>query len=101
MLDVRSIRKTFGGITAVSDVSFDVRRGEILSLIGPNGAGKTTCFNLITGFLKPTSGTIVFTGTGRHLSFGRCSRDGRCGTASRDCAGARPRSSSSSASALG
>jgi branched-chain amino acid transport system ATP-binding protein len=57
---VRSIRKTFGGITAVSDVSFDVRRGEILSLIGPNGAGKTTCFNLITGFLKPTSGTIVF-----------------------------------------
>ena len=60
MLDVRSLRKTFGGITAVNDVSFEVRRGEILSLIGPNGAGKTTCFNLITGFLKPTAGSIVF-----------------------------------------
>lgn len=60
MLDVRSLRKTFGGITAVNDVSFEVQRGEILSLIGPNGAGKTTCFNLITGFLKPTAGSIVF-----------------------------------------
>lgn len=60
MLEVRKVRKTFGGLTAVNDVSFDVRRGEILSLIGPNGAGKTTCFNVITGFLKPTAGTVVF-----------------------------------------
>jgi branched-chain amino acid transport system ATP-binding protein len=60
MLEVHNIRKSFGGIAAVSDVSFEVRSGEILSLIGPNGAGKTTCFNLITGFLKPNEGRIRF-----------------------------------------
>jgi branched-chain amino acid transport system ATP-binding protein len=58
MLEVSNVSKHFGGIRAVRDVSFTVRPGEILSLIGPNGAGKTTCFNLITGFLKPTSGSI-------------------------------------------
>jgi branched-chain amino acid transport system ATP-binding protein len=63
MLDVRSVRKSFGGITAVSDVSFDVKRGEIVSLIGPNGAGKTTCFNLISGFLRPSAGRVFFDGT--------------------------------------
>jgi branched-chain amino acid transport system ATP-binding protein len=60
MLDVRSVRKTFGGINAVADVSFAVNRGEIVSLIGPNGAGKTTCFNLISGFLKPNAGSVHF-----------------------------------------
>jgi branched-chain amino acid transport system ATP-binding protein len=63
MLDVRSVQKSFGGIAAVSDVSFDVKRGEIVSLIGPNGAGKTTCFNLISGFLKPSAGKVFFDGT--------------------------------------
>jgi branched-chain amino acid transport system ATP-binding protein len=63
MLDVRSVRKSFGGIAAVNDVSFALRRGEILSLIGPNGAGKTTCFNLISGFLTPNTGTVTFDGT--------------------------------------
>jgi branched-chain amino acid transport system ATP-binding protein len=58
MLEVAKVRKHFGGVRAVSDVSFVVRPGEVVSLIGPNGAGKTTCFNLITGFLKPTSGAV-------------------------------------------
>jgi branched-chain amino acid transport system ATP-binding protein len=49
-LQVRGLGKSFGGIHAVKDISFDVNPGEIVGLIGPNGAGKTTCFNLITGF---------------------------------------------------
>jgi ABC-type branched-subunit amino acid transport system ATPase component len=52
----------FGGLVAVSDVSFTVRPREILSIIGPNGAGKTTVFNCITGFLRPTEGRITFEG---------------------------------------
>ncbi|WP_296558304.1 ABC transporter ATP-binding protein [Pigmentiphaga sp.] len=58
MLDVRGLCKTFGGIKAVKDISFQVKAGEIVGLIGPNGAGKTTCFNLITGFYAPTSGEV-------------------------------------------
>jgi branched-chain amino acid transport system ATP-binding protein len=60
MLEVRDVRKSFGGIHAVADVSFDVGRGEVVSLIGPNGAGKTTCFNLISGFLRPNAGSVLF-----------------------------------------
>jgi ABC-type branched-subunit amino acid transport system ATPase component len=60
MLEVHSVSKSFGGITAVDGVSFAVKPGEIVSLIGPNGAGKTTCFNLITGFLRPNGGRIRF-----------------------------------------
>lgn len=52
----------FGGLTAVSGFSIEAERGSISSLIGPNGAGKTTCFNIITGFYKPTSGRVVFNG---------------------------------------
>ena len=50
----------FGGLKAVDDLSFDVKKGEIFGLIGPNGAGKTTVFNCITQFYKPTSGKMIF-----------------------------------------
>src|SRR3954452_4273666 len=62
LLTVDSLSKSFGGIKAVKDISFDLMPGEILGLIGPNGAGKTTCFNLITGFYAPTSGAVSFRG---------------------------------------
>jgi len=54
--------KRFGGVQAVNDVSIEVREGEILSLVGPNGAGKTTLFNLITGFIRPDAGRVMFRG---------------------------------------
>ena len=60
LLDVRRARKQFGGLVAVSDLSFSLRQGEILGLIGPNGAGKSTMFNLISGALPLSSGDIVF-----------------------------------------
>ena len=56
------LTKRFGGLTAVNEVSFDIRRGEILGIIGPNGAGKTTLLRLITKILKPDSGRIQFNG---------------------------------------
>ena len=63
ILQVRNLRKEFGGLMAVFDVSFDVVPGEIVALIGPNGAGKTTIFNLISGVLPPTGGTIHLDGS--------------------------------------
>ena len=60
ILDIDRVTKRFGGLTAVDDVSFDIKSGEIFSLIGPNGAGKTTLFNTITGLYKPTAGAIRF-----------------------------------------
>ena len=62
LLQATDLTVTFGGLTALDSVNFDIRRGEILGLIGPNGAGKTTCFNAITGVYRPTSGTVVFDG---------------------------------------
>ncbi|WP_416049980.1 ABC transporter ATP-binding protein [Cupriavidus basilensis] len=62
ILETRNLTKEFKGFTAVSDVNLKVRRGSIHALIGPNGAGKTTCFNLLTKFLEPTTGTILFNG---------------------------------------
>jgi branched-chain amino acid transport system ATP-binding protein len=62
MLEVRGLTRVFGGLLAVSDFSFEVRAGEILGLIGPNGAGKTTVFNLIAGFIRPSSGRILLEG---------------------------------------
>ncbi len=62
ILEVSSLTKQFGGLTAVNDVSFSIEKGQIFGLIGPNGAGKTTIFNLITGIIPPTSGSITFCG---------------------------------------
>jgi len=70
-LKVERLCKSFGGLRAVNSVTFDVAEGEIIGLIGPNGSGKTTTLNLLTGFLKPDSGTITFRGenvTGRPRS---------------------------------
>jgi len=62
ILEVREVTKTFGGIIALNRVSFDVDEGEILGIIGPNGSGKTTVVNCITGFVKASSGCILFRG---------------------------------------
>jgi branched-chain amino acid transport system ATP-binding protein len=62
ILETKNLTKEFKGFTAVSDVNLRVQRGHIHALIGPNGAGKTTCFNLLTKFLIPTSGQILFNG---------------------------------------
>jgi branched-chain amino acid transport system ATP-binding protein len=62
LLQVRDLTKSFGGLTAVADLNFDLVDGEILGLIGPNGAGKTTVFNLITGIYPATKGTVHFDG---------------------------------------
>ncbi|HVR31326.1 MAG TPA: ABC transporter ATP-binding protein [Acidimicrobiia bacterium] len=62
LLEVRDVVKTYGGIVAVSNASFDVVAGSITALIGPNGAGKTTAFDAITGVIDPDSGSIVFDG---------------------------------------
>jgi len=62
VLEVRDLSKSFGGIHAVANVSFDLREGELLALIGPNGAGKTTCFNMVNGYLKPDNGSVKLGG---------------------------------------
>ena len=62
LLKVSNLTKSFGGVMAVSDVSFELKEGELLGIIGPNGSGKTTLVNLITGFVKPNSGRIEFKG---------------------------------------
>lgn len=61
-LEVKALSKHFGGIRALEEVSFHTKDKTILSIIGPNGAGKTTLFNCLTGFMKPTKGSIVFSG---------------------------------------
>lgn len=61
LLQVEHLTMRFGGLTAVNDLSFEARKGDITALIGPNGAGKTTVFNCITGFYKPTEGMITLT----------------------------------------
>ena len=59
-LEIRKVSRFFGGIAAIKDVSFEVRKGEILGLIGPNGAGKTTMFNVVNGFYHPSRGEVYF-----------------------------------------
>ncbi len=61
-METRSVTKRFGGLTALDNVSFLVREGEVRGIIGPNGAGKTTLFNVMTGELNPTSGKIFLKG---------------------------------------
>jgi len=62
LLTIEHLTMRFGGLTAVDDVSFEVRRGDITALIGPNGAGKTTVFNCVTGFYRPSVGRLIFSG---------------------------------------
>ena len=62
ILVTEGLTKAFGGFSAVTDVNLKVRRGSIHALIGPNGAGKTTCFNMLTKFIRPTSGRILYKG---------------------------------------
>ena len=62
LLEVESLTRRFGGLTAVSDLTFSAEAGEIRGLIGPNGAGKTTTFNVISGFYAPSSGRVVYDG---------------------------------------
>lgn len=62
VLQVRNISKAFGGVQAVVDVSFTLHKGEVFGVIGPNGSGKTTLVNLITGFVRPDSGEVLFKG---------------------------------------
>lgn len=62
LLSVRNISKSFGGVHAVIGANFDLNKGELLGIIGPNGSGKTTLVNLITGFVKPNSGTVHYKG---------------------------------------
>jgi branched-chain amino acid transport system ATP-binding protein len=61
-LDVRELKKSFAGLVATNNVSISIQRGEFVAIIGPNGAGKTTLFNLITQFIKPDHGTVIFNG---------------------------------------
>ena len=62
LLEIRGVTRNFGGLAALTNVTFDVQKGEILGLIGPNGAGKTTLFNVVNGFYSPTDGEVFFKG---------------------------------------
>ena len=75
LLEVRGVTLRFGGVTAIEDVSFDVRRGELFAVIGPNGAGKTSIFNCLNGVYRPQEGSIRVKGpkaTPMRTSFRPC-----------------------------
>ena len=65
LLAVEDVSLSFGGVRALTSVSFDIRKGEIPAIIGPNGAGKTSMLNVINGFYQPQSGRIIFKGKAR------------------------------------
>lgn len=71
ILSVDKLTKSFGGLTAVSDVKIELQKGELVGLIGPNGAGKTTVFNLLTGIYEPTSGEIILSRDGSQTKLNR------------------------------
>jgi len=70
ILKIDKLYKSFGGLKALQDISFNIDQGEIIGLIGPNGAGKTTLFNCVAGIEKPTSGQVLFTKEDRAISIG-------------------------------
>jgi branched-chain amino acid transport system ATP-binding protein len=70
VLEIKDVTKSFGGLMAINHLSLELNEGEILGIIGPNGSGKTTLFNLITGFMKPNSGKIIFMGD--DITGGKC-----------------------------
>ena len=71
LLTIEKLTKNFGGITAVSNVSFHVKKGELVGLIGPNGAGKTTLFNIMTGVYDPTEGKVVLNKDGKSIELSK------------------------------
>lgn len=79
VLELAGVTKWFGGVHAITDISFDLQEGQVLGLIGPNGAGKTTLFNVINGIFPPDKGTIVF--RGRHITGEKPFRIARLGLA--------------------
>ena len=62
MIQIKNLTKNYGKIRALKDVSFDVKRGDVLGFLGPNGAGKSTAMNIITGYLAPTDGKVLIDG---------------------------------------
>ena len=62
MIEVKNVTKKYGDTTAVDNISFDVKDGEVVGFLGPNGAGKSTTMNMITGFIEPTEGQIIVNG---------------------------------------
>ena len=68
ILEIKELYKSFGGLLALNDISFNINRGEIIGLVGPNGAGKTTLFNCVAGIERPTEGQILFANGGRTIS---------------------------------
>jgi len=79
LMTLQSVSHSYGGVTALDDVSFDIRRGEVLGLIGPNGSGKTTLLNVVSGAIRPRSGSIIFESTDMARMLGRPDRIARAG----------------------